>query len=215
MAVIKIKALQRLADLVACEIKELKGSICAGPATNNHQLGFPSLSIVPERFSFIPNQPSEYNYVTKQDRCPSPVTVVMDVGRWEGEIVMRLGAKTPFKRYELEHQIEQLFLGDVTGASPDALARFRPGILLVDVPECNDARIAFELQNDTWRDEKVFANKWFSELRILAQIPALVPWKPVYTIDTLQLSLTEDLETAVPDSETVQINADGSITAVP
>ena len=215
MSVIKIKALQRLADVIGCAIKELKGSICAGPSTNNHQLSFPSLSIVPERFSFLPNQPTEYNYVTQQARCPSPVTVVMDVGRWEGEIVLRLGAKTPFKRYELEHKIEQIFLGDVTGASPDTLARYRPGILLVDVPECDEARVAFELRNDTWRDEKVFSNKWFSEMRILAQIPALVPWRPIYTIDQLQLSLTEDLETINPASETIEIASDGSITAVP
>jgi len=221
MAVIKIRALERLRDLIACSVKELKGKICVGPASRDKRLRFPSLGIMPERFGYHPQQPSIRNFATGMDRKIAPETGVYDVGRWEGTIVLRIGSKLATQRYELEAKIDQIFLGDITGASPDRFAAHRPGILLIDVPECYDARCAFELETDTWENEKVFANEWYSDLRITAQIPALVPIRPQYDIDSLKLSLTEDLETTVvaggplpPDTESYTVNSDGTITPI-
>src|SRR5690606_11962140 len=94
----------------------------------------------------------------------------------------------------------------------------RPGIILIDVPEASNARCAFELQEDTWNQEKAFGNEWFSILRVTAWIPALVPFTRLNTISSLRLALTESLDTVsniseLPsDAETVAINNNGTIT---
>lgn len=212
MAILKINALQRLRDVIASEIKELKGNICAGPGTQDHKEVFPSLAIVPIRFSFYPDQADEHDYISGANAVEANGLTYFNVGRWEGTLELRLGEKTPFKRYEFEHRIEQIFLGNVTGTGPDYVDQgrdMRPGILLVDVPECK-ARCAFELEDDAWENEKVFSNKWYSVLRINAVLPALVEAKSPPLIENLYLSLTHDLETDASllsdeDTETVVI----------
>ena len=221
---IKINALQRLAEVIAREVKTLRGQICVGPATRDHKLKFPSLAIVPTRFSFQPDQADENDYVRNEVRSFGPQTAVFEVGTWEGVIELRLGEKTPFKRYELEHCIEQVFLGNADGTAPDAwdyagTDYMRPGVILIDVPECDNARCAFEMEDDTWENERVFANEWYSVMRITARIPALVRAKCMPDITELLLSLTQDLETiidtpddtdALTDIETVVVDEEGN-----
>ena len=225
MTIVKIRVLDRLKEVIEGEIKELRGRICAGPATREHRLKFPSLSLVPTRFSFLPDQADEKDHVRGVDRSFGPRTAVFNVGLWQGTVELRLGAKNPRKRYELEYKLEQIFLGNVDGTAPDAFDRagelwLRPGVMLVDVPECDNARCAFELEDDTWENEKVFANEWYSVMRITANIPALVRAKGIPTIETLDLSLTQDLDTvvntpteadALSDIETVTVLEDGTI----
>lgn len=223
--IIKIQALDRLADIIGCEIKELRGKICVGPATRDKRLRFPSLSLIPQRFSFLPDQADERDHVIGADYSFGPRTAIFNVGLWQGVIELRLGEKTPRKRYELEYKLEQVFLGNAHGADlptrDDRAGRewMRPGIILIDVPECDNARCAFELEDDTWENEKVFSNEWYSVMRITANIPALVKAKNIPIISNLQLSLTHDLNTvvaspadadALPDIETVQVLEDGT-----
>lgn len=226
---IKINALQRLAEVIAREVKTLRGQICVGPATRDHKLKFPSLAIVPTRFSFQPDQADENDHVRNEVRSFGPQTAVFEVGTWEGVIELRLGEKTPFKRYELEHCLEQVFLGNADGTAPDAwdyagTDYMRPGVILIDVPECDNARCAFEMEDDTWENERVFANEWYSVMRITARIPALVRAKCVPDISQMVLSLTQDLETiidtpddadALDDIETVDVDEEGNITEYP
>ncbi len=156
------------------------------------------------------------------DRSFGPRTAIFEVGTWVGFVELRLGEKTPRKRYTLEFALEQVFLGNANGTAPDAKDiagdnYMRPGVILIDVPDCDNARCAFELDNGEWDDEKVFANEWYSSLRIRASIPALVRAKGVPDMDTIILSLTEDLDTAVAsinseDIESVQVLEDGTTT---
>lgn len=224
---VKIQALDRLAEVLAREIKEIRGLICVGPGTRDHKQKFPHVSLVPQRFSFLPHQADERDHVRGEDRSFQARSAVFDVGTWQGTVEIRVGAKTPFQRYELEYKLEQVFLGNADGTAPDAQDRagslwMRPGVILIDVPECDNARCAFEMEDDTWDNEKVFANEWFSIMRVTANIPALVRAKNIPTIDTLELSLTENLETvvttpaeadALSDIETVSVLSDGTITA--
>lgn len=222
MAIVKLKALDRLAEVFACAIPELKGRICAGPGSRDHALKFPSLVINPERFTFYPDQADERDYLTGLDNEPSPKCVAFAVGRWEGTIELKLGEKTPYKRYELEHKIENVFLGATTGASaeyPDLYPELHPGSIIVDVPECYNARCFFELSTAMWENEKVFTNEWYSSLRVNAIIPAFIVKAPVYSMDSIELSLTEDCEfvltttSGLPDdTETVAIDENGNIT---
>lgn len=221
-SLIKIRLLQRLADLIQCEIKELKGHVCAGPASRDHKLTFPSLALIPQAFTFEPWQQDEFDYVRDRFYDVPPKTTAFVVGKWDGVIEFKLGEKTPFKRYELEAKLEELFLGTTTGTDPlyrDPYFDQRPGILLIDVPECYGARCALMLEGDQWENELAFANEWYSTLRVSVEMPAIITKRPVHSIDTLQFALTEDLETVISsptalpsDTETVTIDADGNIT---
>ena len=222
--IIKLRALERLASIIECEIPSLRCAISAGHASKHQKQRFPSVSLSPTRFSFYPDQATNQDPVTKLDMTDGPKVSVFNVGRWVGVIDVRVGAKTAYQRYELEHKLEQIFLGEATGVDasrPDAGACNRPGVLLADIPECHFARVAFELESDSWDNEMVFSNEWFSVLRVRAQIPALICKGPIHTIETLKLCLTEDLDTVVTstatlptDTETVQIADDGTITTI-
>lgn len=221
--IIKLRALERLKCIIESEIPSLKCKVFAGPATKNQKKVFPFVSISPTRFSFFPDQSSCQDPVTKLEMSAGPKIAVFNVGRWEGILDIRIGTKNPFQRYELEHHLEQLFLGDASGVDssrPDDGACMRPGVLLADIPECHFARVAFELESDTWDNEMAFSNEWMSVLRVRVQIPALVCKGPIHTIENLQLCLTADLDTAVTsgslpaDTETVQIADDGTITII-
>lgn len=199
---VKIQALQRLAELIGQEVKELRGRVCVGPSNRDHKKQDPSLALVPIRFAFDPHQADEKDHVVGKDRSFGARTAIFNVGTWMGEIEFWLGTKTPYRRYELEHKIDQVFLGNAHGSSPgrddvSGAGYLRPGIILIDVPESDNARCAFELNEDAWENEKVFSNQWYSILKITASIPALVRAKDIPTIDQLELSLTHDLETVV------------------
>lgn len=223
--IIKIRALERLRDVIACEVKELQGRICAGPGTRDHKLKFPHVALIPQKFSFLPHQADERDHVRDVDRDFGPMTAIFNVGTWQGTVQVRIGAKDPETRYRLEYYIEQTFLGNIDGTAPDARdiageGFLRPGVMLIDIPDCDDARCSFELEDDTWENEKVFTNEWYSIMNITANIPALVRAKGIPEIETLQLSLTQDLDTSVTsiaeadallDIETVNVAEDGTI----
>lgn len=217
MKPIKLKALTRLQELIECEVKELKGKICSGPSGRDHRLKFPSLSITTRRFNYLPNQADSSNYVTGSDYLASGKGGVFNVGDWQGTVELRLGAKTPSVRYDLENKIEQIFLGgrhfiDSRYPLADSDDCLRPGVVLIDVPECSNARIAYELEDDTWNNEKVFSNQWYSIMRVRATLPALVCKPLVHTMDNIRVKLDSNLDTVT--DFTFQVNEDGTITEI-
>ncbi len=200
---IRIRALQVLADLVQSCVPELRGKVCGGASENPHRLEFPSLGIYGVRFTFFPDQ---QEFIRKL----GATRALFNIGRVEGTIQMRLGASSARQRYELEDKIlEKVFWADID----------RPGIALLTIQDCNDARVAFELDGSSWEDEKAFDRKWFSVLTARLQLPVLVTQSPVYDIAEIRLTVTEDLTTpivSVPaaEKETVSIDELGGFTLV-
>jgi len=207
MAILRLEALNELAQCIAERIPALKGRICAGPAESPHRLQFPSLVIDPVRFRYFPDQAAEPTELSEP--APTgipPKTVLLNVGRHEGTVQLRLGAGTKRLRAELEQKILNLFL-EREGA---------PGVLVMTVPQCHNALIAWELDTDEWENEKAFDKKWYSVLTVAAQIPALVTRGSVHTIEEIRLTLTEDLQAPISDvpasaQETVTISTDGTV----
>jgi hypothetical protein len=202
VAVVRIEALRKLGKAIECAIPELTGKICYGQAAANHTLEFPSLVIDPRRWKYHPDQAAEVFE-------PSPNTVVMNVGRHEADIEIRVGHKTLFQRYELEQKLLDLFLG-----TPG-----HPGILLTQITACEALGqwlAAWELEADEWRDERAFDQQFYSLIAITGIIPALVTRREVHTIEQLQLGLDlsgpdSTLPITSPLVEVVQINPDGTI----
>ena len=221
---IRIKATERFGKLIECSIKGLKGKICAGPGARDHRLKFPSLAILPGRFTYNPMQADCTNYVTDTAYDGGPLKDVYHVGWWEGTFELRLGTKTASQRYAFECAIEELFLSGATFTDklqplPADTCLMRPGVIIVDVPECYGARIYLELLDGSWNNEKVFSKEWYSTLRVRVTIPALVAKPKKAKLADLKLVLTNDLETVVTDSaslpsdvETVNIDENGNLT---
>jgi hypothetical protein len=209
MAIVRLEALRELEKLIVCAIPELKGKVCVGQQGAGHDLAFPHLTLDPTKMRYVPDQADE-------SAEPAPNTVVMNVGRHEGILQIRIGAASLFQRYELEQKVIDLFL-----ETP-----LHPGIIFSQVTSCptlGQFTAAWELDEDEWQDMAAFSNQFYSMITCLAIIPALVTRREAYTIKQLQLGLTHDFNTAFdevsfnddPPVEVVQINQDGSITAVP
>lgn len=201
MSVIRIAALQRLADQIQACVPELRGKVCGGAAEAPHTLSFPNLAIFGVRFRYFPDQAALH--------CESgPSRATMNVGRVEGTVQLRLGAQTSSRRYELEQKLmENVFWADIE----------RPGVVVFKLPEHHDAVIAFELDTDEWIDEKAFEKKWYSLMTVALQLPALVTKGSIYSLEEVRLALTEDLTTpivSVPadEIEAVSISESGDIT---
>ena len=210
MAIIRLSALEALVKHITCEIPELEGQVCVGQADASHDLTFPSLFVKPISWTFNPFQAEEvYD--------PAPDRVVMNVGYWEGEVQLQLGAVTAYQRYELEQKLIDLFL-------ETAMA---PGVLETQVTDCRDKLgpfwAAWYLESDRWEDESAFDQQFYSTIIAEGVLPALVTRKGAYTIRQLQLGITEDFNLTVdettfntnPAVDVVQVNEDGTISAVP
>jgi hypothetical protein len=200
MAILRLKALTQLAECITNLVPSLKGKICAGPAEAPHRLAFPHLAINPVRFQYFPDQAAEVKPL-------GATQVLLNVGRIEGTVQLRLGARTHVQRATLEEQILEVFL-----QRPGS-----PGVLVTKVPQCHDAIVAWELDTHTWANEKAFDKKWYSIMTVAAQLPALVTRGSVHTLEEIRLTLTEDLSTPITqvpadEQETVSVQPDGSIT---
>jgi hypothetical protein len=80
-----------------------------------------------------------------------------------------------------------------------------PGVLLTVLPNCWDAVVAWELEDEEWEDEKNFDKKWYTTISITGQLPALVNRRNVPTIEQISLGWTEDFTQEI-NSETFDSN---------
>lgn len=205
MAVLRIAAFEKLAACIRAYIPELSTAVCPGPAAPSHRLHFPSLAISPLRFRYQPEQAKEWKHLNF-------ATTVFEVGKHEAQIELRLGAKNHYQRAAIEEKLIHFFL-----RTPGS-----PGVVVHRIHDCFDALVAWELEDEEWEPEKIFDEKWYSILTITGQIPALVCRDDAYTINELQLGLTQDLSTAFTNLtistsssvELVEIGEDGTVTPI-
>lgn len=200
MAVIRTHAMNRLVAAIEAAVPELRGKVCKMSEPNQAR-AWPTLQILPIGFKYFPMQEHEHKELGTS-------RLVVDVGRHEGTVQLRLGAITPQKRWDLEDEILDIFLSQ----------EGRPGVLVTEIEEVHDAVVAWELDADEWENEKVFTKKFFSVMTVTAQIPALVTRDGVYTIEHLRMTLTEDLDfDDLPAGwyETVTIDGNGGLTQYP
>lgn len=194
MSLVKIRALEMLKDDIECAIPKLAGKVCAGHAKHPKQQPYPHCSIIVTRGQYFPDQADLYS-------SPSPSIGVFRLGRIEATAQIRLGCANPDERYQLgELLLSRVFMHDLE----------RPGIRLVSIPDCDDALVAFELDEWAWEDEMAFDNQWYSMLTCRVQFPVLVRKGTIYSIEEIQQQFTEDLDSdvvAAVDVETTVIDA--------
>lgn len=169
----------------------------------------PSLTIMPVRFRYIPDQ-EENHFV------PDAKHLVVNVGRHEGTVQLRIAATSLQQRAELEQAVLDLFLG----------TEGHPGVLLTTIVSCpalGKVLAAWELEDDEWDSAKAFDNRYESVITLTAIIPALVTRDGVYAVNELHLGLTSDFDTPITPAvfdagvivKVVAINPDGSLSPLP
>lgn len=209
MAVIKVEALKFLAERIACAIPQLEGKICVLQAFPNHNLGFPSLAIVPAgKWRFYPDQDGDDVF------APQPGVAVFNIGRHEISLQLQLATASQDERGLYEQLIEQCFYQE----------EFHPGVLYGAVKGCEEDvgpfTASYLFEGTSWEDDKAFQNQSWSYIEVTGSIPALVSRRGIYRIQELQLGLTEVFGTTITaetfntdsDVERVDIGEDGSIT---
>ncbi len=219
--ILKFSALVMLRDLIEARVPELAGRVCIAPAAREHYCTWPHLTLHATRWRFQTQDPDDVNPLTGLLREPEDGVTVYRVGDWTADVEMRLGVTNAQERYRIGDKIERMFF-DGSGSCTelaDPMPFARPGIILADIPGAA-ARVAYLLDDAAWEDEKVFTQELYTSLNLQVELPILISRYGLPTIGDLQLALTEDLETIAmsgplpADSETVIINADGTLTRV-
>jgi hypothetical protein len=104
----------------------------------------------------------------------------------EALIQLKIGCNSADERYNLEDAVlTNVFLADLD----------RPGICRFNIPDCEGALAAWELEEEAWQDEFGLDNGWYSTITTTLQIPVLVRKVGVYSINEIRSQFTEDLET--------------------
>lgn len=194
MSALRTEALLSLEAAIRCFAPDL--DICPWPVPPTHKLMFPSLGIVPTTWTFYPDQASEH-------ARPDPDTVVLCVGRDEVLLQLRLVHATGPQRADVEEQLLEAFR-----STP-----LHPRELLTTVralPRYGDVLCAWELQDETWQDEKAFDQEFWSVITVTGQVPALVTRRPAHTIRDLRLRVVRQDTT-----ETVRVHEDGTYEILP
>lgn len=207
MAVIRLCALEALAEYIVEQIPELDGKVCVGVPPNTHDQSYPALTINAVRWTWQPGEVEELDLDT-------PGMSVRRVGHHEGMIQLRVLASTVGERDELASRVVDAFLG-----FEDEDGNIHPGTIITRVTECGLVpwTACFDLDRDEWINLRAFESKYEALIEVEGSIPALVTKAGVYKIETLLVGLTHDFTTvfsadtmAAPAVEVVQINEDGS-----
>lgn len=201
MAVIRLRALECLGATIARLCPELNGNICVGQAEHPKKQQLPHLSIIPARWDFFPDQDGDIHAEIGE------TVAVFNVGQHVATVQLRVGARNSRVRAKLEHGISQIFV----------MQEHRPGVLLINLADCHDALVAFELDSTEWENDLAFDKEFYSIIVVETHIPALVERGGVYTIDEIRSCLTEDMNAyaEIPASaiDCVAIDENGNITA--
>lgn len=214
MAVVRLEAFRALAAAIEGAVPELAGRV--SPWDPNRAAARPRLSLVPVRMRYFPDQaeevrtfPDERAGVAAEVFDPAPDRVIMNVGRHEALVQLRLEHDTPELRAELAEQISEVFLG----------TPHHPGVLITPVftvPEKGPFVASWELEDEEWTDDLAFNVEYETLITVTGQIPALVTRRCAYTIHDLRLGLAQELGLTWGDPRihVVRVGADGTLTPV-
>lgn len=174
MSLIRIRAAEVFAAILAQHCPGLEGKICAGPADSNHKRRLPSVAIVPISFRFSPDQEEVWHDI-------GSTMAAINVGRYDALFQLQIGARNPKERAKIEADVMRIFF----------LREGAPGVLTADIGDCDNAIVSYELDQESWRDEAGFSDKWFSITTMNVVMPVLIQ-RGAYTMDEIRVCLRAD-----------------------
>ncbi len=202
MSLLRLRAAEVLGALIEQKCPELIGHVCGGPATSGEIRKLPSVAITPINFKFSPDQEQEWKEIGDN-------RLILNVGRYDALYQVSVGSKNPHVRAKLEQDITNLLFSQ----------EGRSGVLVVDVADCDDAIVSYELDQSSWRDEAGFGDKWFSIINLNVVLPVLIERGNVFTMEEIRICLQAETAATfeqVSDSvqECVSVDENGDITFV-
>ncbi len=209
MSVVRLCAIEALAEILIAEIPELEGKVCVGVPPNTHDQTYPSMTINAVTWKFEPDDPEELDMGSFGES-------VRRVGTHEATVQIRILAATQGERDTYASRVVDVFAGfeDEDGCP-------HPGTILARVTACTVLpwTACFDLASDRWINQRAFESKYEALIEVDGLIPALVVKQGVYSIRELVLGVIHDFTTPIdettitttPAVELVEINEDGSI----
>jgi hypothetical protein len=161
------------------------------------EVKYPSLAVVSRAFTFMPWQAVERN-LPYTDPDYSATDSLYEVGGFEGELELRLYARSAPEREDWTQRLVNLFMKDE--GRPGIVILFTPDVVIEDRNTLFAAPCSFILEDEEWRDEAVFTDKRYTYATIQAAFPALIS-KPAANIETLYLAWSDNLAATVGDVE--------------
>lgn len=206
--IVRIEALEALAQLLQQRIPVLADHVCVGQAPSSEYETLPNLSIEPTKWGWEPEAAIEHATL------PGNV-LVWNVGQHSCACVLSIVTATIGERMAIEQKVLDLFIGSRHPLTDLPM----PGVITVPVTACPQLSrflASFELESDEWSDVLAADRRYESRITCTTIIPALTVQTPVYTIEELRLALAQIPPPANPPAaEVVTINEDGTIEAVP
>jgi hypothetical protein len=155
----------------------------------------------------------EFEPFDEDDIDSTATTHTVQVGDFSGRVELLLSAKSKGARATLGDRITAAFFA-VSG---------KPGVLVLQLTDLEVSGItlpgpvpvAFRLGEDMWQEEMVFDRIRQHVLELDVEIPALVTRTDVYDINHLVTAFTEDLTSADPTYEQVEITDTGALEDYP
>ncbi len=212
-SMIKRAVADALASYISAQVPAFAGAVFPIFADEEELAHFPSVALVPQRLVFNPWQQDELNDTTDD-------TLVQSFGDFEGELEMRVYAKSAEEREQLGQAIFDLFFID----------ELRPGILTLSTGSLAlpvlgaspprtfsfSALASFTIEEDAWREEMVFSKKRFDFITLGVVVPQVVA-RQVEEIDTLTVAIAieRDLTEANPEYVEIAVDENGNITKYP
>lgn len=200
MSLLRIKAAEVLGAIIEAAVPELAGTVCAGPSEDGHKRRLPSISIIPRSFKFSPDQEEEWKELGNN-------RLILNVGRYDAFFQLQVGAKSTYLRAQLEQAVMNVFFSQ----------EGRSGVLVVDIADCHDAIVGYELDQQSWQDEAGFSDRWFSTINLNVVMPVLIERGNVFTMNEIRICLRADTaaefsEISTAIQECVAVDENGCVT---
>lgn len=197
---IKRAVCNAVANYLAANVTGLAGKVTAGQVGPEQETQFPSATIEPSGFQFVPEDPDEVLEETDGS--------IQTVGEFQGLAELKLYATTRVMREEYEQRITDLFLSQQD--SPGTLYVDTETLTVSNVATLYSAQIKVRMESEDWEEEYTFENRRYSFIDLSFAYPALVR-RAAVDIDSLQLALAGLTGNPV---ETIEIQEDGTIEPV-
>lgn len=184
MSVIKRACLEALASALRTALPP-SVDVAAVAADYEEKTTFPSVRILPGRFTFDSSQEQEVDDA-QADK------LFVQVGEFVGNVEVRVCAKSRAQRENVEDVVLNWFLSPEW--TPGTRTVLLPsGVLVGGWATTYQAPCTFELNEEEWREEAVFSDKRFSFVELDATFPALAVRTQTYTIQDLRLVMEADV----------------------
>ena len=206
MSVIRVRAAEILGAAIEIAVPDLSGNVCALQDDSGHKRKFPSLAIVSVSHKITPEQSGEVW------KSKGQMNAVLNVGRIDALYQLRLGAASEAQRTVLEDQVTALFFSQ----------EGRPGVLVAELADCDDAIVGYELDQSEWRNETAFTDKWFSIITLNTVTPILVERSNIPTWNEIRMCLAaevsvpfDEIDTSIAECVAIDENGNVTVSALP